>query len=208
MRTHSSNHARSKGLQEVNDAAIRSALSSKILSRKTRRSDTVVVEELGLNQGQALADVVVVNGSIKVFEIKSDRDSLRRLERQVAVYGQVVDHATLVVGEKHLLRAVELLPSWWGVVVASATSRGIRLRSIRTGTRNPNRRVESLVRLLWRNDAIELLRRKDAHRDLSRGPKYMMWARICEIFSLEEVASEVRVALKTRARAGLLRHLS
>jgi hypothetical protein len=100
------------------------------------------------------------------------------------------------------------LPHWWGLVSAEVSADGVRLHRVRAAARNPNRRIEALARLLWRDDAIAMLRRKNAHRDLARGPRYLMWERICELYSLEQVASEVRKLLKARARSGLLRQWS
>jgi hypothetical protein len=48
-----------------------------------------------------------------LYEIKSERDDLTRLPGQVAVYGQVLDRATLVVAERHCAAALTLIPDWW-----------------------------------------------------------------------------------------------
>jgi hypothetical protein len=192
----------------LDDRAIRKALGPLVLRRHAARRSTVLLEEVGLNQGRVLADLMVVNGSLEAFEIKSDRDSLRRLRRQVEVYGQVVDRAILVVGARYASRARAILPKWWGLWSAAASPDGVRLQTVREARQNPGRRVEAIAQLLWREDAIELLRRKGARGGLIRGPRYLMWERICELYSLEQVANEVRSRLKARARAGLLRQWS
>lgn len=61
------------------DADIRSVLRSRLSFQHAAEADTVVIEELGLCRGQVRVDVSVVNGLLHGYEIKSDRDSLRRL---------------------------------------------------------------------------------------------------------------------------------
>ena len=60
----------------------------------------------------------VVNGSLKGFEIKSDRDTLKRLGRQSEIYSKVFDTITLVTSECHLTPALDLIPAWWGIEIA------------------------------------------------------------------------------------------
>ena len=54
---------------------------------------------------QVRIDIAVVKGALHGFEIKSDFDNLKRLARQVDLYSQVLDRATLVVGERFAPRA-------------------------------------------------------------------------------------------------------
>lgn len=50
--------------------------------------------------GKAVADMLVVNGDIHIYEIKSKNDSLSRLEHQLLRYNQCANKVTLVVDEK------------------------------------------------------------------------------------------------------------
>src|SRR5262249_26817602 len=79
------------------DSGIRPGLRSWLRLKHADESDTVLIEELGLCRGRVRVDVAVVNGLLHGYEIKSDRDSLRRLAGQVEVYGKVLDRATLVI---------------------------------------------------------------------------------------------------------------
>ena len=84
------------------DVDIRSALRSRLLAKHAADADTVIIDELGVCRGKVRVDVAVVNGMLHGYEIKSDRDNLRRFSGQVDFYGKVLDRATLVVGEKTL----------------------------------------------------------------------------------------------------------
>lgn len=182
------------------DPEIRTALRTRLLSTHGHDADTIMVEELGLCQGQVRVDLAVVNGSIHGFEIKSDRDSLRRLANQIETYGKVLDRATLVVGSRHLEEALEQIPNWWGVVQVEATGKGPRFKSLRRGRKNPAQDPRMLVELLWREEALELLEHRGAGRGLRSKPRNLAWDRVVELFDLKEIGEVVREKLKARAR--------
>lgn len=164
------------------------------------------LEELGFSRGHVRIDLVVVNGRLHGYEIESDRDTLKRLDRQLKIYNRVLDRATLVFGERHLNAAKAMLPGWWGLLRTDAGPNGPRFKTIRQGRSNPQRHARTLAELLWRDDALALLdRRNEAHRVRSK-PKFAVWDRLCEHFDMEEIAVEVRSCLKARqARRGLAR---
>ena len=180
------------------DAEIRSALRAHLLVDHGDK-DTMVVEELGVCRGQVRIDLAVVNSVFHGYEIKSDRDSLRRLDRQVELYGKVLDYVTLVVGDRHLAEALDSVPAWWGVLRVYAEQNGPRFDAVRRERKNPHRDPRSLVELLWLDDAIELLAQRDAARGVRGKPRRTVWDRVCEHFDLEEIADVVRAHLKARA---------
>ncbi len=80
--------------------------------------DYVLVNELQFADGKRRADIVEVNGSMNVFEIKSDLDSLSRLAEQVYDYQICFDTVTVVTTEKHLYNVRKLLPKGIGLLLA------------------------------------------------------------------------------------------
>jgi hypothetical protein len=185
---------------QVGDADIRPLLRAHVAAEHALQPDTVFVEELGLCRGQVRVDLAVVNGSFHGYEIKSDRDSLRRLDTQVAVYSKVVDRATIVVGQRHLEDVRETVPSWWGIIrIDSPANRSPRLRRVRRGRRNPTIEPRALVELLWLEDALALLDGRGLARGVRGKPRRVVWDRICEHFTVDAIAREVRTRLKARA---------
>ena len=180
------------------DPEIRDALLAMLREAHVGEQDVALVEELGLCRGGVFVDVTLVNGSLHGYEIKSDRDSLRRLARQVAVYSAVLDRATLVVGERHTEDAIELIPEWWQVLVAHVTPAGVALRELRVGAVNEHRRCRALVELLWLDEALELLAARNAVRGFRRKPRPVVWDRVCEVYGIDEIAAEVRERLRAR----------
>ncbi len=200
--------SRSRDPNVVGDPEIRVALLKELRRRRVLRGKTVVVGELGLRRGDAVVDVAVVNGSLNGFEIKSDADTLRRLVRQAEVYGEVLDRVTLVVGRQHLAAARGVIPRWWGLMAVRVGNQLVALKTVRAGCTNPARNARALVELLWLEEARALLAKRDAVRGYRTKPRDAVWDRLCEVYSLEEIAAEVRRRLKARAGSGLLRRLS
>src|SRR5713226_6200533 len=81
-------------LPAMKDSQIRDALKSDLLARYSQDPDTVIIDELGLRHGASRIDVVVVNGNLHGFELKSDRDTLKRLPRQTGIYNSILDFVT------------------------------------------------------------------------------------------------------------------
>src|SRR5260370_10631670 len=102
----------------MNDAELRNATRQALLAQHMGDAETGIFDELGIQQGLARIDLAVVNGELNGFELKSDRDTLARLPEQAESYGRVFDRVTLVVEERHVRGAVDLVPDWWGVRVA------------------------------------------------------------------------------------------
>ena len=87
------------------DAEIRGALQERLTrTHKRELVSTRFVEELGV-AGEARIDMAVLNGAFAGYEIKSERDTLRRLPGQVTAYSKVLDYCTLVVATRHASHA-------------------------------------------------------------------------------------------------------
>lgn len=188
-----------KHLPAAGDTEIRSVLLEHLRDRHRREADVAFLEELGLCRGQVRVDVAVVNGLLHGYEIKSDRDSLRRLAGQAAVYGMVLDRATLVVGPKHVAEAVKAVPEWWEVKVVVPSGASLRVTQLRRGRKNLDRKVRALVELLWLEDTHALLAARGGLRGYRGRPRRELWDRVCALYKIDEIASAVREQLKARA---------
>jgi len=80
--------------------------------RRTKRisAATVIANELPLGTTGVRADLAFYAKTFTGVEIKSDRDSLKRLDHQLPVYKQHFDRTILLVGSKHVpdLEALDL----------------------------------------------------------------------------------------------------
>ncbi|WP_445945485.1 sce7726 family protein [Shewanella sp.] len=81
-----------------------------LLAKGELQGDAVLINELPVDSFARRADIVVANGKLQAFEIKSDADSLVRLQGQINTYLRFFDKVTLVCSPKFSKRALELLP--------------------------------------------------------------------------------------------------
>ncbi|UDF20134.1 sce7726 family protein [Rhodococcus qingshengii] len=182
----------------MRDIDVRTALHAQLaVEHADELDDTLIVDELGLC-GEARVDVAVINGALSGFELKSAKDNLRRLPRQVDVYSQVLDLAVLVVAENHLADAREIIKPWWGLTVAQSSGSEVLLSVERSPRVNRSVDAMSLAQLLWREEALEELTIRDADRGVRSKPRWAVWTRLTEVVEVDELRTVVRQKLKAR----------
>jgi len=167
-------------------------------SQEKGENDSVIIEELGLCRGKSRVDIALVNGIMHGFEIKSDRDSLTRLPQQCEMYSRIFDKTTLVVGSRHCNKALSLIPEWWGVLRVVQGDVGPNFIRERAEKLNPGRDSRAIVELLWLDEAIRALEERNAVRGVRSKPRKMVWDRVCEILSIDEISVIVRERLRVR----------
>ena len=184
----------------MHDRDVRAALHRKVLKEHHGESDTLVLDELGIRHGAARVDVAVVNGELHGFEIKSDSDTLTRLAGQVSLYNEVFDRVTLVVGCRHLTKAEQAIPDWWGTRVVTEGSRGgIYFEETRKAKTNPAINPIALAELLWRNEVVEELVELGERGAILRKPRAVLYQHLATVMELEDLRDTVRRRLKVRA---------
>lgn len=184
----------------LRDPDIRLVLIRDIETRFPDKKHDLILQEFGCNA--ARIDVAVVNGAFHGFEIKSDCDSLERLDTQIADYNKVFDYVTLVSGTRLFDAARKRVPSWWGLGMALFTDESVRIREIRKPKKNPHPDPLSLAQMLWKRETIQCLRRSGFNDFSANQPADELWAEIARRLSLDELAAEVRAAIKKRGGSG------
>jgi len=69
--------------------------------------------------GGCKADLAILNGTSTVYEVKSERDSLARLQRQIAAYTTVFSRVYVITAETHVNAVMRSLPEEIGVLQLS-----------------------------------------------------------------------------------------
>lgn len=195
--------ARKVRAKRAGDPEVR-ALLKEYLEAIHAGTDTTVLEELGLCQGDVRVDVASVNGEFSGFEIKSPSDTLARFPKQRRIYSRVVDRAWLVAPIKTLEKA--RTPQWWGQIAVFDSDDKLALRVVRPSDRNPSADALSIAKLLWHDEAIDALKRAGYARGVISKPRKFAWERLVETISIDDLRAAVRDALKQRpARVAQLR---
>lgn len=184
----------------MRDVDVRRALRREMNSLHPDRTDTLIVEELGICQGIARVDLAVVNGTFHGFEIKSERDTLSRLPYQADIYSQALEYVTIVAAPSHLAGVRDVVPAWWGVWSATQGKQGeVQLVVRRRARRNPSLQVEALVQFLWRDEALQILLDYNLAGGMISKSRQHIWNRLSTNFTVDEIGELVRSRLKQRA---------
>jgi hypothetical protein len=173
---------------------VRQAL--RLTAMASTKSAREAVEEFWLPVSGRRADLVVLGRYMDGFEIKTERDTLRRLPAQAAAYEQLFDRCSAVVAARHLAPVEALLPDWWGLSTISVNGE-VSFTSHRRPRVNGRVDPELLVRLLWKEEALAALRgiTGEAPPKMSRTA---VWASLLDNSSPTQIRRLVRQALIRR----------
>lgn len=98
----------------MTEVEIRNSLITRLASSPAG-ADASFISELFLDNFSRRADLVMANGKLAVFEIKSSRDTLDRLVGQLETYLLLFEHVTIVCASKHLAGVEAVAPSGVGI---------------------------------------------------------------------------------------------
>ena len=154
--------------------------------------------EMGICNGARRIDLAVIGASIDGYEIKSDDDTLIRLEAQAEDYRRVFDRLTLLTTDTHLERATAKIPKWWGIILAQGDEHCTSLKTLREPRLNTLTEPFATTQLLWRAEALEELKARNQARGLSKKARHHVWTALAALLPMEELTSLVRRRLITR----------
>jgi hypothetical protein len=186
---------RKSSTKRANDPDVR-ALLREYLENIHAGTGTVLLEELGLCQGDVRVDVAAVNGELSGFEIKSPSDTLARWPNQCRIYSKVVDRAWIVAPIKKLDAADA--PAWWGKIAIFELDDRLALRVVKAADLNPSLDPLSLAKLLWRDEALEVLMNVGRARGVMTKSRAHVWKKLIQSVEIDDLRAAVRAALKRR----------
>lgn len=183
------------------EAAVRSALRKHICDSSDRQPPELV-DEFWVPLSHERVDLAVIGSVLESFEIKTARDNLERLPRQVEAYSRIFDCCTAVIAERHAERVVTMVPSWWGVLVVVGDDTPT-FEVLRNPSHNATVDPPTLVRLLWRDEVHSALVNLGSEPP-PRTSRVAMWEELLRVAHIDALRAIVRQALlgrePTRAR--------
>lgn len=183
----------------MNEADIKKALYETELARLCQEDPTTrIVEEFCILGGKVRVDISAINGQLHGYEIKSSVDNLDRLPRQQRYYNQIFDKITIVADEKHVEKAVKIVPSCWGLIAASSSAQGVVLEEIWPARQNFAVDADALVQLLWREEVLSILKTNGIKRGIYKKSRKYLWKVMTSRLDLATIKSSVRYCLKYR----------
>jgi hypothetical protein len=176
--------------------AYKAALTHKVLLGTHSLNTASMMTEFRV--GRCKADVVILNGTGTVYEIKSERDSLTRLERQIIEYRKVFASVNVIVGDNHLPAVLDAVPSDVGVLRLSGR---YQISEIRAAQNAPERTDSASIFdvVSAREAALILTELGFDLPDVPNTRRYQAYREIfCGLSPLEVHGAMVKVLKRTR----------
>lgn len=118
----------------------------KLLLKKYGTKNSVYFSEFRV--GNSIADMVMFNGESKAFEIKTEYDTPRRLDKQMEDYKRFFDKCYIVVPKNRLEEYYNIVESTTGIITMSRDNGRIILKEIRSASQNKHFEPEALMSCL------------------------------------------------------------
>jgi len=129
-------------------------LINKLLLGKYSLNTTTVINELKIKN--SIADFVLLNGEIRIFEIKTELDSLRKLDKQVKDYKTFANKVFIVTNSKYVNSLLELYQDDTIGIIEYTTKK--TLKEIKPAIEdNDYLNYEVLFKALRKNEYLELI---------------------------------------------------
>lgn len=164
--------------REGSVSLLTSSLKRWVASHLSIFEGDVLVPELCFYSRKNRADLVLANGTLTAFEIKSSNDRMSRWKDQQQAYLAVFDKVWLCVHHRHLEKAYKDLSPYAGLMVLDNYGGVVVLKEAKL---NKNQDLSLYAELLWRVEVDSLL--------LSVGEKLKKGTRIAE--ARKEMLSKV-----------------
>jgi hypothetical protein len=177
--------------------AIRDALRHTVL--KSYSGSVASIAEFWVPESHERADLVIVGDRLRGYEIKSSRDTLKRLPRQASAFSRLFDYCTAVVAERHVEGVLAVLPSWWGVVCVTSQCDGPAFNDIRSAEVNLQVDASALVRVLWSREARAALTSM-GYAPPERATRASMWRSLLDLADEQDLKEIVRRSVLGRQR--------
>lgn len=186
-----------------NEYIYKNVVANKILLGTHNLNTSHMLQEF--NVSNCKADVLILNGTSRVYEIKSEYDSFERLERQITAYSKAFDEIYVIVSNEQSSKAHQLLPDYVGIHELRKSGHISR----------PIRLAKSLIQSLDHDTIFDCLRKSEYTRILKKHfntlpivPNtiaYNLYKDYFRKLKIEVAHAEMVSALKKRGQAKILK---
>ena len=152
-----------------------------------------------MNKGKTVADFAVFSqGELIGLEIKSGKDTLARLPRQVESYDKFFTRNYIVVDDNHLQKVEAMIPRYWGIFLAYHDGADITIELYRDAGVNPKQSKRTVLELFWKDETTYLLRKYGLYKGMSKTRLSRRYTVLGARLSIDEVCNELYELLPQR----------
>jgi len=146
-----------------------------------------LLSEVRINNGLAIADLVSIGiKTTHCYEIKSDKDKIARVLEQSKSFDIVFTKISLITTLTHYKKALDIIPSYWGIIVVSNTS-GNKVHYCRKATYSPYFSKQKVLHTLWRDELLDIISLKNINeKSINRSSRSKIIDILCNNLSTTE----------------------
>ena len=186
----------------LRDPEIRTALHLHLMKR--RPQPIRILEEVGIHNGNAIADLVAFYGEMHCFEIKGATDNISRITRQGAYYNEAFPKISLVTTKNHLQWCTHHSPSFWGILLAYLENGIVKIRYIRPAKYNPFFCKKKALLMLWKDELSVIATSNQSISFKSRYTREDMAIELSKGLAKSDILDSIQRALLSRMRSNLI----
>ncbi len=185
-----------------NEYVYKNAIANKILLGRHSLNTSNMLTEFRVNECKA--DVVIINGTMTVYEIKTELDSFSRLEKQIGTYFDFFEYVYVVTSASQVNRLCEILPAAAGILVLTDRN---TIKTVRNAISNKeNVKREVMFDSLRQPEYTRII--KEYFVKLPEVPNTMIFRECKKLFCeipLDEALNLVKEVLKERRNDKVLK---
>lgn len=132
-----------------NEYVYKNTFINELLIKSYGLKDTIAINEFRV--GDSIADIVLFNGTSKAFEIKTELDSNKRLNGQLADYRKIFKESYIVTHEALIEKYLKEDDSV-GIIALEEHSRSLKMIEIRPAKVNLEINSETVIRSIRTNE--------------------------------------------------------
>ena len=151
----------------------------KLLLKKYGTKNSVYFSEFRV--GNSIADMVMFNGESKAFEIKTEYDTPRRLDKQMDDYKCFFDKCYIIVPENRLDEYYDIVESTTGIITMNWDNGHIILKEVRHALRNEHFEPQTLMSCLRTEEYKSIV--LSLGKSLEGVAGYDMYTYCCQVIS-------------------------
>lgn len=178
-----------------NEYIFKNAIVQKILMGRHSLNSSSLMTELRVETSKA--DVVILNGTSHVYEIKTNLDNFERLQQQIVNYKKVFEYVNVVSVESKINEIKSLVDDSVGIIILTDKYTLKTIRKAQSGLKDLNK--EALFNLLRKNEYLKIVEK--INKDIKSIPNTKIYTVSKELFiqlPIETIHKEVLRALKER----------
>lgn len=175
-----------------NEYLYKNALLNDLILRKYSIDTTTVFNEFKI--GSSVADFVLLNGEIKIFEVKTELDKLDKLEKQIEDYCQFADKVIVVADAKHITKLMNLY-SATTIGIVELTEQG-KLKTFKEAQNNSLKfNHETIFKTLRKGEYLNII--EDYFGEIPDVPNTKIFKECLEISKKINILDFQKLVLKT-----------